>query len=358
MSYEAVAFLYSECGQDTFGQRLSLIATCSRRSVIRDDSKPLGYVHKVDISAMPDISCAKIEVTHEVSPGLKAASQITTVNEKLKAIGFDSGAVVALSNFGPGKTFNCDVRGRLEHHSGQISCLASNSSGSQLASGCTSGTITLYQTRETDIAFLSKTNETRADYITGLSYFKPEQALSFGDGKKTKPLDDALLIYSSTSGHVGLLDTRCNLANGIHSELVFLTDPTISITSLAHSSSKPNYIYLGGLSGDILTCDLRARGKCLLRKKLEEDHCISKLKEVCLPGGEVDLPYLAYTNGSDRLRMLNIETMTCEDDLLKCDRKPTEKIRDFVQVDDKLVTCGDNTSIGCWTFHRKGAQIF
>lgn len=356
MTYEAIELLHSESKSDTFGYKMAFIVTCSNRSTIREPDRISGVVHKLDITAVPHFTRTNIAVTHEVCPNLGAASRISTVNNKLKAIGFDSGAVVPVTNFGSRKTFNCDVRGRLEHHSGNISSLASNSAGTQLASGCTDGTITLYQVRESEISFLSKTNETRADHVTHMAYLKSAPDFPYGSMQRSLPLDDSILLFSSTNGGLALVDTRCKLADHIYTELMLVTKPRINITSFATVSIQSRQdVYLGGRHGEIFACDLRQSGKFFYRQNLDHDGCIGRLEEIIVQNGSQQEAFLAYTNGSDQLQILDLQTMK-PDERWKCVRRPGDRIRDFVHVDDKIVTSGDKTTIGCWTWNPVGTR--
>lgn len=353
MTYEAIDLLYNASKEDVFGDRLALIVACSRRGIKQGAKDPFGVVHKIQFDAMPYFAQSVMEITHEVCPGLMGPSQIVAVNDGLKIVGFDSGCIVPVSNFGPKKTFNCHVRGRLEHHSGEVSCLASNQNGTKFASGCTSGTITLYQAREAEIEFLSKTQDTRSINVTHMSYYRPDSMFSYGKQTNSKPTDDSLLLYSSQCGNFGLLDTRCTLAEKLHSELMFVAPENLKISTFVLSSSEGtgSTVYLGSFSGDIVTCDLRMPSQYVRKHKLDSECRVNRLREVHIQSADSRRTFLAFTNDSSQLQVLDPQTAR-PDPKWVCERQPGDIVRDFVQVDDRLITCGDRTSIGCWNWDR------
>ena len=256
MTYESLDLLYKQSSTEVFGDKMAFIMACSRHFNF-EKNDPRGVLHIVQVQPMPDFLQAKIQVTHEVLPGLGACTQIIPANPKLKVASFDHGSIIPISNFGPNKTFHSDVRGRLSHHSGQITCMASNVNGTKLATGCSAGGITFYEVRETNITFTTRTTEADPGLITAMAYLKNEPGFSFGPPDAT-PVNENLLIYANDVGKVYLMDSRCKLAEPPMDEELFRTEPPCSITSLCPLRNQPGHIvYFGDVEGRLFAHDLR-----------------------------------------------------------------------------------------------------
>lgn len=358
MVYESLDLLYRDFSRDTFAETLGLIVSCSRHSLFKS-TDDRGLYHLVEVKALPDLASAKISVSHEVLPGLESSAQVIPVNDRLKVACFDSGSVVPIKNFGLHKTFHLDVRARLSHHSGQISCLAANSAGAKIASGCTAGEITLYQVCDDDIRFVSRTADTNASFITAMSFIKPTPEFSFTPKKADGSLpdlcqDDSLLIYATNSGRVCLLDARCNLADDIQGQVMFNTEPRVSLTSVANINSKPGHLFfLGGSRGEVLACDLRKSGQYVYEhRRTATDGTVRRMKEILVLEGPSAKSFLAYSNSTNQLQILDLDTMESHAGWT-LDRQPDGCIRDLIQVRDRIITCGDRCSIGAWKWNHE-----
>lgn len=313
-----------------------------------------GSIHKLEVSAATDFATAKMAITHEVLPGEGASSQIIPVHDKLLVACFDQGIIIPIKNFGPKKTFNCDVRAGLRHHCGPINTMASNYGGTHLATGSTNGEIALYHVRGEEIKFISRTSASNV-IITGLAYLKPVKDALYklhGD-QPSVDSEESILIYSTGNGQLGLIDTRCSQGAQIKSELVHTTEPRLNISSmcLVGGPSCPQ-LFFGTKHGHLNSIDLRCFRRYLHEQKSEKDGCIRRMKGVLVQDGEKRRNFLAYTNASQELQILDAQTLK-PDDRWFCDRKSNGKIEDFYQINDRLVTCGAQTSIGCWEWQTK-----
>lgn len=301
---------------------------------------------------MPNMVESKFRVSHEAAPGLSGATRITRVNDNLKVIGFQSGAVVPLTNYGHRKTFHCDVRGRFNHHAGEITCLAANLAGTKVASGCSVGTVALFQARESEISFLSKVEQVKAGHLTDMCFYKPGSGFPYGNLNQSQPEDDSLLIMSGAGGLMELLDTRCKLAQALHTELLFRNGQEDTVLTFS-AQSPSNLFYLGTGHSGVLVCDIRQKGKIVQRVKHgDSDCCIRKLREIMIWVGARQRSFIVYINDeAGKLHILDKDTLKYSTEWI-CERDPGERIRDFTCIDERIIACGDNMSIGCWAYER------
>lgn len=346
MNYESLDLLYNETKQDIFGDHMGFIVSCSKHF-----SEPIehrGCIQKLEVSATPSFADAKIQITHEVLPNQGACSQILPIRPYLKVAGFDNGAIVPIKNFGYKRTFHCDVRSRLHHHNSPINCIASNTAGTNLASGSTSGDIVLYNVESEDIMFLSRT-KVASSCITGLSFFTPtiDTCCRPSDDEVTK--DDNLLAFSTQEGSIGLIDKRCGLASEVEFQIISDKKLQRNFTSLCVINKVPNvYLFVGTSTGEVLSFDLRNMNDIHFSLKREEDKCIQRMKEIILEDKRSEKRrFLAYTNSSDSIQILDVDSKKFNYGWI-CERSPGQIQRDLIQVNDRIVTCGDNTSIGSW----------
>lgn len=331
-TYESIDLLFDDTKPEIFGRDVSMIVSCAEVST--NEKKGENCIHKLDIVASPSFSQAKLQVTHEVLPGQGACSQIVTVNSRLKVAGFDAGCIIPVSNYGPKKTFNCDVRGRLTHHHGAVNVVAANSRGDQIASGSVVGELALYTADTEQLSFLSRTSI--GEYVTGLAY--------------TSEGNDDTLVYSTLEGKLGIVDTRCKLAQEIAHKPVHSYHK--NITSICLMSKRPGLVVYGGCaSGEIFGLDLRStREELPSPRPTNIGGCIRRVKEVLVTDTKgITSSFLVYTNQTSELQIFNAETME-KDERWTCHRLPNEEQRDFVQVGDYLISCGRQTSIGCWVW--------
>lgn len=344
MCYESIDPLYSQSDDD--GESFGFALSCSRH--FSDPKGCPGCIHKLEVNPCPDFEQAKMEITHEVLPGLGACSQILTVNQDLKVACFDSGTVIPVKNFGYKKTFNSDVRAGLQHHMSPINCLATDSNGRQLASGSTNGDVVLYQVRGEQISFLSR-SAIATTCITGLAYIQPNQYTSHRPEGHGVLRGENMLIYSTHSGHIGLLDTRCKLGAELQYSVFHTTEPRLNITSLCCSTTQPGQVvFFGTLHGQIFSLDLRDNRKFLHHQDNPEDICIRRIKEISVQESNNEVKtFLAYTNNTREIKIMDSLTMR-SDQRWKCDRLPEANQKDFCQIGNRIVTCGSQTSIGCW----------
>lgn len=348
MTYESLDLLYTVTRPHDNRQQMAFVLAASRCSLFKKN-EPRGILHKLEVTPVPNFANAQMTVTSEFLPALNACSQIITVNHKLKVACFDQGSVLPIKNFAYNKTPKFDSAAKMTHHHGQVNCLAADSSGTQLASGCTAGQITLYQVRDEEISFLSRTDETSpASFITGLAYIRPTPEFSFGPHDPDVYSGDNILLYTTHDGLICLLDTRCKLARPINTQIIITSQPRVNITTLTHMKSLPgDIVYFGGAYGELFACDLRKHGRYIFEHRSYDDGCIRRMKEIVIQDGPRSRTFLAHTTSSEKIKILDIETMK-QDDCWKCERLPEGKVRDLVQVGNRIVTCGDQTSIGCW----------
>lgn len=356
MIYESIDLLYHNIKSHSFSEEMSFIVSASRRSMFNEHD-PIGVIHKMDVTTMPKFDRARIEVSHEVKPGLRCCSRIIHVNDRLKAGAFDSGRVMPIKNFGPKKTFHTDVRGSLHHHMGEITSLASDTAGSQMASACSSGRLTLYKVREEEITLLTRTDETEAKFITDLTFFQPPEGFTFGQADSGLYNGENILLYSTHDGLIGLIDTRCTLASSIRGEVITTIPGPVNITSMMTLKSRPGQItYLGSSRGDVFACDLRMGNQCVNHRKSPNTGTIQRMKEVVVSNGHKPMTFLAHTTEQNQIKILDVDTLEPSKHWM-CDRLPEGRVRDLVQVGNRIVTCGDKTSIGCWEWSKPSQAL-
>lgn len=341
MTYESIDLLYRVSVDASFGDHLGLILSCTPQEY---NSGPNGFLHKVEITTLPDLASASIAVTHEVKPGLDPCAQIIPVNEKLKIACFDSGCIIPIKNFGYKKTFNSEVSSKLAHHNGQVCCIAASSAGNKLASACTKGIVTLYQVREEEITFLSRTDERYDSFVTALSFIEPIKSTETGSADD----GNCPLIYATSYGRLMLLDTRCSLAEPLVINKLADLDPRAGVTSLLHTRDVfESLLYVGGSDGQLITFDLRMGCQPLCERNSKSGKTIRRMKKVSVKDGAGMRHFLAFSNSTDQIEILDLITMKPHQGW-KCDRYSGGMVRDLVQAGDRIITCGDNVSIGSW----------
>lgn len=345
MTYESLSVLYNETREDIFGDHMVFALSCTND--FRYPKLDQGFLHKLDVHATPSLSNAKLEITHETSPGLGASSQIIDVHKDLKVSCFDNGSIIRITNFGPKKTFNSDVRNRLHHHVAPINCLAASSSGTFIATGTVDGEIGLYQAKGVDMMFLARRHVAPA-MITGLSFVT---TTSCGPKNPGVSNDDNLVIYCTHDGYVGMIDRRCRFGSRSGHKIVHVTEPRLNLTSLCSMSelAGQHVVFMGSKHGHIVAIDMRSSNKLLLETKQAGDGCVRRLKEVVVPSVSGSKSFLAYTNGTEAIKILDSKTLL-PDQGWKADRLPESRQHDLCQVNDRIITCGDDLSIGCWTW--------
>lgn len=346
--YESIAPLYHGTQSNGVADRVSFAVSSTDFEI--EEFILRGCIHKLDIDIAPSLADAKIRVTHEVLPKQGACSQIITVNDKLRVAGFDSGSVLPISNFGPKKTFHCDVRGRLQHHSSPIKCLAADTKGTRLASGSTGGEIVLYDVNNESISFTARTNICTTP-ITGLSYLRPHQDICLRPNEESVLDGENVLIYSTQGGHIGLLDTRCDLGQRINFSRMMTTEPRSNLTSLCYFDSLPGQVvFFGSAQGELIAVDLRYNNRYLVEQKLSDDGSICRMQKISLQAQEnKSKDFLAYTNGTNGIKIIDPSLLVI-DERWKCDRPSDGIVRDFCQIGKRIITCGDGSSIGCWAW--------
>lgn len=348
MCYESIVPLYTETRPELSGENFGFALSCSKH--FTDPNGCRGCIQKLEVVADPNFAQAKMKISHEVLPNKGACSQLLPINDKLRVACFDQGCIIAIKNFGYKKTFNCDVRGALQNHSSPVNCIANDMKGTQLASGTTDGEIGLYQVREERIFFLSK-QSVSSTFVSGLAYLQPKPDIC------TRPRDDEvlngenMLIYSTRDGYLGLIDTRCKLAAEVDCSNLDIPKPRLNISTLCYMDTPSGQIvYLGTAEGQVISMDLRCIKKFLYQQNLPEDKCIRRMKEITIIGQDQQKKrYLAYTNGTRELKIVDAQTAGFHTGWT-CDRLPGAIIKDFCQVGNRIVTCGAETSIGCWTW--------
>lgn len=352
MCYESITPINALNRHDFFGEKMAFAVSCSKHFIHPNGVR--GSIQKLEVHASPNFSDAKMQITHEVLPNKGACSQIVDVNEKLKVACFDEGVILPIKNFGYKKTFHCDVRGGLQNHTAPVNVLAVNKKCNQVASGATNGEISLYETREEEISFVTRSKVSQS-FVTGLTFFRTAHEVDF-----YTPVDEDLtndenkMIYSTSDGCSGLIDTRCKFGTKFQVKLFMKEEPRWNLTSLCFMRDQPAPVICYGTStGEIFTVDLRFSSACLYRQDLPEDGCIRRMKKVVVKDAyELDRTFLAYTNQTNKLKILDSISLR-PSDIWVCDREPESSIQDFCQIGNRLVTCGANTSIGCWIFEDK-----
>lgn len=349
VTYESLSLLYNESSQDVFGEHMAFAVACSNSDSVSDSNR--GFVHKLEITARPTFSQAAMQVTHEVLPNQGPCSRIIEVNKRLKVACFDNGTIIPIKNFGFKKTFNCDVRAGLKHHPSAICAISADISSDRLATGCNAGEIALYQIAREEIKFLSR-SRVASSAITGLAYTKPlvdnDQMSNDSEGSNTESL-----IYSTQSGAIGTIDSRCGYGASLHSKNSPISDPLFNISSLeVINSSGRQLIFLGGVQGQLVSIDQRFPYQYLHESKSAKNGSIKALRGVSVLDGHQTRTFLAHTNESSSIKVLDLDTMQPHPGWI-CDRQPNETQLDICQVGERLITCGDRASIGCWTWDDK-----
>lgn len=345
-TYESLGLLYKETRPDIFGDHIGLILSCTK-----DIQLPQGCracLHKLEIVASPNFSDAPMEITHEVLPDLGPSSEIINVNDELIAACFDSGSLMEVKNFGFKKTFNSDVRGRHVHHTGPINCLATDSIGSQLASGTTNGEIGLYSVQGEKISFISRSRVTN-DFITGLSYLHPSNEICYKPENMEITGAENILVYSTSTGHIGFVDTRCKLGIDFNTIQLMTTEPRLNISTLCSIPELPGHqVFFGTAHGQIVAVDFRHLNDYVFKQDLADDGCIRRMRKIVVnEDANNRRVFLAYTNSTNEIKIFDVFTKQ-PDKKWTCDRSPCAKQRDLKQIGNRIVTCGDQTSIGCW----------
>lgn len=350
-TYESVSILYKETRPDVFGDHIGLILSCTKD--IHYDKGCDSCFHKLEVVASPNFLDASMEVTHEVLPELGPSSEIINVNENLITACFDSGSIMEIKNFGYKKTFNSDVRGRLVHHTGAINRITADSTGSQLASGTVNGEIALYSVRKEKIEFISRSKVTN-DLITGLSYLQPSDQICYKPKDMPTTGGENILVYSTSSGSIGFVDTRCKSWTKFDNINIMTTEPRLNFSSLCSIPELSGHqVFLGTAHGHIMSFDLRHLNKCVFKQELEDDICIRRMRKIVVyeDSGRKRI-FLAYINGTDKIEIIDVFTKQ-PDEKWTCDRNPSAKQRDLKQIGNRIVTCGEKTSIGCWTWNSR-----
>lgn len=350
MCYESIAPLYCETSSDGIGDVMSFAVSSTNDEL--DLAYLRGCIHKVDILTTPRLADAKIKVTHEVIPRLGACSQIIHVNDVLRVACFDQGCIIPISNFGPKKTFNSDVRGRLQHHTSPVVRIASNTNGNQIASGSTSGEIVLYEVGNSSISYISRVN-VGSSFITGISFLKPHRDICLRPDDQDVYDGENLLIYSLQNGHIGLLDTRSDLGQQIDYGKLLTTEPRLSLTSLCYIDSLPGQVvFFGTAQGQLIAIDLRFSNRYLYNQDLPEDGCIRHMKKVTLKTDDDKSEHLlAYTNGTNEVKIFDPTSLKPDQHWIS-DRPSAGIVKDFCQMDKRIITCGSESSIGCYTWQK------
>jgi len=347
MRYDSIALLYNETRHDTFGDQLGFVLACTRtRPHSYDPNVPQGCLHKLEIVASPSLANAKMDITHEVLPGQGSCSELTKVNDNLIVGAFEKSSLISIKNFGMKKTFNCDVRGRSQESSGPWR-VTSDDSGQKLACGTNEGHIAIYQVQNDQISFLSRMRA-ESCLITGLAYLRSDDS----NGSQIGVVGENTLVYCSEDGHIGLLDGRCDVGAKINVSKRQTYEPRLSFSALSvMSGSNRNQIFLGTFQGQLMSLDIRNFSQFLFRQDLPEDHGIRRMREVVVKTSESRFRnFLAYTNKTNHIRILDV-TASKLDDSWTCDRGSMGCLADFIQVEKRIITCGDDTSIGCWVWN-------
>lgn len=354
MSYESLDLLYNETKPDVFGDHMGFAVSCTKNFSEPPDRR--GCIQKLEVTASPNFAHGRLEITHEVLPGQGACGQIIPVNPLLKVGCFDNGAIVPIKNFGYKRTYHCDVRSRIHHHNAPINLLASNLDGTHLASGTTSGEIGLYQVKSEDITFVSK-KSISSTFITGLSFFQSSSRGPLKSSDREASNNEHLLVYSTQDGFIGLIDRRCSLASEISYGTIHETSPRWNISSLCVMRNLPGQlIYLGTLHGQVGSIDLRYPKAFVNHQDVLEDGTIRRMKEIVVNDIRGDEKvFLAYTNSTNTIQILDGTTLKRHENWT-CDRLPDGVQLDLIQVDDRIVTCGNQVSIGCWKWKAEIAD--
>lgn len=348
MHYESLALLYQETRPESTEDHLSFVVQCSRN--YSHPSTVEGCVHKVDIVANSSFADAKLSVTHEVLPGQGAGSHVIAVNDRLRVAGFNSGALIPIKNFGPKKTFNCDVRGRLQHQCGGIIHMSTDSDGKKFASCTTEGMVALFEVDGEELKLASRARVERHE-IAAVEFLKPLEC------PNPKLLEDDsvfdsnnLLLYATFHGYIGIVDSRCGLRDALSFRKIHTTQPKLDITTMCVLKNSPGIqAQIGSKSGRVVSIDMRYNQRYLNDQKRPEDGSIRRMLEVVVPvGGNQTKSFIAYTNDSSKLKIVEPVNLGNAKGF-RCDRPMVDgKCMDVVQVGNRLVTSGGNTSIGCW----------
>lgn len=323
MSYDAIAPLYSiktNDGQESTGQR-AFIVGCSQLDGYNGGNWK-GCVYKIELDD------EQPKITHTVQPGQGGCSDLIRLSDKLIIGAFDAGCVIPIKNFGPNKTFNCHVNGRLAKHNNQIVRLAANTDSNQFAAASIDGFVSLYSVNGEAISYTTKLSASLSA-ITGLCFV--QEAFS---------ADETSLVLSLQNGTICMLDIRSDQYR-FNQQMTTFKSAT-AICSIANL----NQFVVGTTDGFIVKFDLRNMCTPLQVSQVNSNRItrIKKLtdyysKELVL--GVCDL--------GDELNIIDFESLKrAPKSNWSCVRPETGIVRDLTQIDDKIYTCGLDSSIGCW----------
>lgn len=351
MCYESLELLFERSNPEDFAEHMAFALSCSR--LVNDSSQSQACIHKLEITAAPDFANSKMKVTHEVLPGQGNCVQIISMNDKLRVAGFNSGAVIPIKGFGPRKTFNCDVRGRLVHHESPVTCLSRSADGYLMASGSTGGEVAIYPINGEEISFLTR-RQLSSTPIAGLAFFRPPFDVPFPQANVTVSPADALVAYATCDGRIGIIDPRCELGSNLISRSFMASEPRRPYSSICIiANASTSIFYLGTLDGELLSIDFRNNRNFLQEQNLKEDDCIRKIVDVKVRDDRLqEKTFIAYTNESKEIKILDSTTWQ-PDARWICDRKPEAIQKGLCVVRDRIVTCGSKTSIGCWCWDEQ-----
>lgn len=349
MRYDSIAPLYLRSKPDTFDEHLAFAVGCSKQDFQGPEFN--GCIHKLEVDAEPDFKSARLRVTHEVQPLQGNCDEITVVNDKLRLACFTNGAILSIKNFGYKKTFNCDVRGRQCNFEASIRATAVSADKSKFAATTTQGELAMYNIDGDEVHLLQR-GRLSMDKITGLSFLNPSRGVWAHPEDETIMDGDNMLVFCTDKGKVGLFDARCGgevIRQKYDVKHFTAGDPPKSPTCMCLvKNSTINTVYLGTFHGELLKIDLRNNKDFVYQKKFQPEGYIKRIREVVVYN-EHSQPksFVAFANESEKIRILDHET-GLPDNNWKLDRDPGEVIQDFCQIGNRLVTCGVNTSIGCW----------
>lgn len=350
MTYESLALLYNETNEQVSGDRMAFAVACSNYDFVPKSVK--GCIHKLEITTSSYFSRATMDITHEVLPNQGPCSKIIDVHDKLKIACFDNGTIIPIKNFGYKKTFNCDVRGGLTHHTSAICSISTDPTKGRLATGASTGEVAIYQIDGEHITFISR-SRVSSSAITGLAHVKSATDMDSSSGDSVSSSGEGSILFSTQSGLLGLIDPRCDMGASLSTTDLTTGEPKLNIASICTTTHLgAQIVFLGGVQGQLVSIDLRNPYTYLDEYKFPEDGSIRTIKVVRVPDGPIERAFLAYTNESSAIKILNMDTMQPDEGWF-CERIPDGAQQDICQVGQRLVTCGERASIGCWTWENR-----
>lgn len=355
MTYDSICLLYDDTKPEVFGDHMAFIVACSDPE---DESK--GFLHKLEISTTTEFASAKIAVTHEVLPGLARCNSIKRVNDDLLVACFHSGCIIPIKNFGAKKTFNSDVRGKLKHHENPIKFLSVKPDGTWFACLTEDGELGIYSVEQDKISFCSKRrpfNGYIIDLPGGGDYYELEKAHRSATGLDMSGLDSTIYLTNQSMG-LFLQYRECSkkMCREDIRQFRGSKEKCSAMCGFAIHKDEEYYhhLFMGTQDGAIYEIDL-------LDQDYLDPHQFNFNEELGKPigcikpirikfGDKQILTFVAFTDGTEMIKIFPVIRVMHNPGWWICERAPKHVQKDIIQVGNRIITCGEQASIGIWTW--------